>query len=142
MTAVNLSRNFHIRNNTTLSDGTVISAKNYTPSLQGLLILMVSYLITSELPVDSRDYEPFAKAYLPLNVKNHFHRLLDDLGDDERKFLRSATTMVFRSSIFSSLLKKTQTGFQLIFNTHARKFLNRVPSFLFTSILHFLIKVV
>jgi hypothetical protein len=88
MTAVNLSRNFHIRNKTTLSDGTVISAKNYTPSLQGLLILMVSYLITSELPVDSRDYEPFAKAYLPLNVKNHFHRLLDDLGDDEKKVFK------------------------------------------------------
>ena len=88
MNAVNLSRNFHIKNKTKLLDGTVISAKNYTPALQGLLILMVSYLVTGELRVDPGDYEPFAKAYLPLNVKNHFHRLLDDLGDDEKKVFK------------------------------------------------------
>jgi hypothetical protein len=88
LTAVNNSRNYHLRNKTTLSGGKKISAGNYTHALQGLLILIVSYLITSELKADSKDYEPFAKAYLPLNVKNHFYLLLDDLSADEKQVFR------------------------------------------------------
>jgi hypothetical protein len=85
MTAVNNSRNYHLKNKSSLTGGKTISERNYTPALQGLLILMVSYLISSELKADARDYEPFAKAYLPLNVKNHFYLLLDDLSADEKQ---------------------------------------------------------
>ena len=55
------------------------------PTLQGLLILMVSYLRTSELTYSSRDWEVFPKAYLPLNVKNPFRLLFRDLLAEERR---------------------------------------------------------
>lgn len=49
---------------------------------------MISYLFTSELKADPRDYEPFAKAYLPLNVKHHFRLLLNDLSADEKQVFK------------------------------------------------------
>ena len=57
-----------------LSDGRMVNTAAFTESLTGFLILLASYLWTSELPYHfsepkPRDYEPFAKAYLPVNVK-------------------------------------------------------------------------
>lgn len=83
--AVNDSRNGHFRARTVLSDRSVVTPSNFTPTLQGLLILMVSYLRTSELTYSSKDYEGFAKAYLPLNVKNPFRLLFADLNAAERR---------------------------------------------------------
>ena len=75
---------WHIKAKTPLSDGTVVTAANFSPTLQGLLILMVSYLRTSVLPEDRRDWEIFAKAYLPLNVKHPFRLLFADLTPQEK----------------------------------------------------------
>jgi hypothetical protein len=83
--AVNASRKRHIKAKTRLSDGTLVTARNYSPTLQGLLILIVSYLRTSELKYDDRDYEGFAKAYLPLNVKNPLRVLFADLTPEEKR---------------------------------------------------------
>lgn len=82
--AVNTSRDAHLKAGTLLSDGTKVTGANYSPTLQGLLILMVSYLRTSELTYGTKDYEVFAKAYLPLNVKNPFRLLFADLTAAEK----------------------------------------------------------
>jgi hypothetical protein len=84
---VNESRNRHIKAKTRLPSGAVVTEANFTPTLQGLLILMVSYLRTSELPyihTSAQDYEIFAKSYLPLNVKNPFRLLYADLTPKEK----------------------------------------------------------
>lgn len=83
---VNQSRNWHIKHQTKLSNGDIVSSENFSPTLQGLMILMVSYLRTSELKYNPRrDYEIFAKAYLPLNVKNPFRLLFADLTSAEKQ---------------------------------------------------------
>jgi V8-like Glu-specific endopeptidase len=82
---VNQSRDQHIRAGTKLSNGDAVTSSNFSPTLQGLLILMVSYLRTSEIPYGTGDYEEFAKAYLPLNVKNPFRLLFADLTADEKR---------------------------------------------------------
>lgn len=65
-----------------------------TEDLRGFLILLAMYLWTSELrykwPVGDvarkgDDYEPFAKAYLPLNVKAPFPVLFKELLTDTEK---------------------------------------------------------
>ena len=91
--AVKKSRDHHIKAKTKLSNGDVVTQANFTPTLQGLLILMVSYLRTSELTYDHTpngdwDYEEFAKAYLPLNVKNPFRLLFKDLTADEKRVFK------------------------------------------------------
>lgn len=87
--AVNKSRNAHIKAGKTLSDKkTVVDATTFSRSLQGLLILIVSYLRVNFVPYDKRDYEQIAKSYLPLNVKNHFRLLFDDLGAAEKLVFR------------------------------------------------------
>lgn len=88
--AVNASRKDHIKAKTQLSNGDAVTSANFTPTLQGLLILMISYLRASELPYDrtpngSWDYEDFAKAYLPLNVKNPFRLFYADLTAEEKR---------------------------------------------------------
>jgi hypothetical protein len=88
LAAVQKSRRYHIRRRTKLSDGTVVTETNYSKDLEGLLILMVSYLVTGVLPEDSRDYEQFAKAYLPLNVKNHFRLVFDDMSGAEKQVFK------------------------------------------------------
>jgi hypothetical protein len=83
--AVTRSRDAHLKARTRLADGTTVSEKNFTPTLQGLLILLVSYLKSGELKYNTDDYEPYAKGYLPLNVKNPFRLLYADLTADERR---------------------------------------------------------
>ncbi|MEP6689605.1 MAG: hypothetical protein ABJD07_00535 [Gemmatimonadaceae bacterium] len=83
--AVNASRKAHLKSRTTLSDRTIVTETNFSQTLQGLLILMVSYLRTSELTYARNDYEIFAKAYLPLNSKNPFRLLFADLSTPERQ---------------------------------------------------------
>jgi hypothetical protein len=69
--------------------------KTFSDRLSGFLILLASYLITSELPYrfeDTapkrlRDYEPFAKAYLPLNVKAPFPDIFAELLFPEDQFI-------------------------------------------------------
>jgi len=71
-------------------------ASAFSADLEGFLILLASYLWTSELPYrfpapDERarpgeDYEPFGKAYLPVNVKtplSQVFRSLLDAGDQK-----------------------------------------------------------
>jgi hypothetical protein len=83
---VNKSRNHHIGKQTQLPNGKPVTAANFSRTLQGLLILIVSYLRTSELRyADDLDTEPFAKAYIPLNVKNPFRLLFTDLSADEKE---------------------------------------------------------
>lgn len=70
----------------TLSDGSTLTAADFSERLTGLLILMTSYMLAGEM-CDSRDYEAFAKAYLPLNVKAPFRDLFhsaDTLTDRDR----------------------------------------------------------
>ena len=86
--AVNRNRRAHIKRRTRLSDGSRVTAQNYTPTLQGLLILLVSYLRAGELRYGANDWEVFAKAYLPLNVKNPFRLLYDDLTVAEKRVFR------------------------------------------------------
>ena len=91
--AVKKSRDHHIKAKTKLTNGDTVTGANFTPALQGLLILMVSYLRTSELTYDHTpngdwDYEIFAKAYLPLNVKNPFRLLYADLTADEKRVFK------------------------------------------------------
>lgn len=91
--AVNKSRDHHLKAKTKLSNGDEVTKANFTPTLQGLMILMVSYLRTSELAYDHTpngdwDYEIFAKAYLPLNVKNPFRLLYADLSKDEQRVFK------------------------------------------------------
>ena len=83
--AVNRSRTYHLSRQTVLSDGTAVSSSNYSATLQGLLILLVSYLRAGEVRYDGRDWEVFAKAYLPLNVKNPFRLLFKDLTPAEKR---------------------------------------------------------
>jgi hypothetical protein len=83
--AVNKSRDAHLKARTQLSDGTMVTEKSFTPTLQGLLILLVSYLKSGEIKYTTDDYEPYAKGYLPLNVKNPFRLLYADLTADERR---------------------------------------------------------
>jgi hypothetical protein len=77
-----------------LSNGKEVDAAIFSESLRGFLILLVSYLWTSELPYhftepNPRDYEPFAKAFLPINVKAPFPDIFDKLlNDDEKLFFR------------------------------------------------------
>ncbi|MEM7292037.1 MAG: S8 family serine peptidase [Pseudomonadota bacterium] len=82
---VNRDRNRHIRRATKLKDGTVVTAANFSPTLQGLMILMVSYLISGTLKYSRRDKQPFAKAYLPLNVKVPLRFLFNDLTSAEKQ---------------------------------------------------------
>jgi hypothetical protein len=86
--AVNKSRDAHIKSKTKLSNGDVVTEINFTPTLQGLLILMVSYLRTSVLLYTSKDYEGFAKSYLPVNVKNPFRLLFADLTTGEKQVFK------------------------------------------------------
>ena len=53
---------------------------------------MVSYLRASELTYGSKDWEMFAKTYLPLAVKNPFRVLFADLGSTEKKKVFTART--------------------------------------------------
>lgn len=78
---VNESREAYLRKKIKLSDGTPVTKANFTANLQGFMILLVQYLRTSEIQYGRRDYEKFAKAYVPLLAKTHFrdmfHRILD-----------------------------------------------------------------
>jgi hypothetical protein len=60
-----------------LSDGTEVNDTTFSASVTGFLMLLASYLWTSELAYDfaRQDYEPFGKAYLPINVKAPFHEI-------------------------------------------------------------------
>ena len=62
---------------TVLSDRTKVTAADYSNRLTGLLMLMTSYLLCGEI-IDRRDYEQFAKGYLPINVKAPFRDLFQD----------------------------------------------------------------
>ncbi|MFB9991365.1 hypothetical protein ACFFLM_05160 [Deinococcus oregonensis] len=75
-----------------LSDGRVVNTSAFTESLTGFLILLASYLWTSELPhhfaePKPRDYEPFAKAYLPVNVKAPFSEVFAKLLSADEQLL-------------------------------------------------------
>lgn len=73
---------------TTLSDGSQVTENDYTLGLAGLVMLMTSYLLCGEI-LDARDYEGFAKGYLPLNVKAPFREIFHGaLTDRERLVFR------------------------------------------------------
>lgn len=72
----------------------------FSDDVEGLLILLASYLWTSELPYKypppdvkakrGEDYEPFGKSYLPINVKTPFNQVFSTL-------LSAADQQVFRN---------------------------------------------
>lgn len=75
-----------------LSNGKEIDSTIYSETVRGFLILLVSYLWTSELPYhfidpNPKDYEPFAKAFLPINVKAPFPDIFKKLLNDDEKLL-------------------------------------------------------
>ena len=78
----------------TLSNGKEVNSAVFSEKMRGFLTLLVSYLWTSELPYHfiapkPRDYEPFAKAYLPINVKAPFPDIFDQLlNNDEKLFFK------------------------------------------------------
>lgn len=81
---VNASRRRHVRLGTTLSNGTTVTNTNFSESLTGFMILLVSYL-RSSVVIDPRDFEEFAKAYPPIVVHTHFRDLFHRaLNVDER----------------------------------------------------------
>lgn len=91
----------------TLSDGRAVNTATFTENLTGFLILLASYLWTSELPYHfsepkPRDYEPFAKAYLPVNVKAPFSEVFAKLlSADERLLFREVfATGAARARLF------------------------------------------
>ena len=86
--AVNRSREDFTKRKFKLPDGTEVTKANFSDTLQGLLVLMVSYLKSGLLTYGSKDYEGFAKAYLPLNVKTPFRLLHADLKADEKKVFK------------------------------------------------------
>jgi monoamine oxidase len=76
------------RMGTELSDKSKVKAADYTDQLAGLLMLMTSYMLCGEI-LDSRDYEQFAKSYLPINVKAPFRDLFrDQLTARERQVFK------------------------------------------------------
>lgn len=79
---------------TKLSDGSSVTKADYSERLSGLLMLMTSYMLCGEM-LDTRDYELFAKGYLPINVKAPFWQLFKSaLSDRER--------VVFKELYFKS----------------------------------------
>jgi hypothetical protein len=79
---------------TELSDKTKVTAADYSQRLAGLLTLMTSYMLCGEI-IDSNDYEFFAKAYLPINVKAPFRDLFRDA-------LSARERMVFKELYFNN----------------------------------------
>lgn len=56
-----------------------------TKKLAGFMILLVSYLRTSEIRYKSRDSESFPKAYTPLNVHTHFNVIFSKILSKEEQ---------------------------------------------------------
>ena len=79
---------------TELSDKSKVTAADYSLRLAGLLMLMTSYMLSGEV-VDSGDYELFAKAYLPINVKAPFRDLF-------REALSARERLVFKELYFDN----------------------------------------
>jgi hypothetical protein len=88
-------------------------AAPFSDALEGFLILLASYLWTSELPyrypapgaevngaID--DYEPFGKAFLPINVKNPFPQVFRYLLDaaDQQVFRNRFAVGAARANLF------------------------------------------
>ncbi|MDT7580558.1 MAG: hypothetical protein QOK35_1822 [Pseudonocardiales bacterium] len=92
-------------------------AAPFSDALEGFLILLASYLWTSELPyrfpapgarVDGRvdDYEPFGKAFLPINVKTPFPQVFETLLDatDQQMFRDRFAVGAARVNLFRLVL--------------------------------------
>ena len=71
---------------TALNDTTRVTTADYSDRLAGLLMLMTSYMLSGEM-IDSDDYELFAKAYLPINVKCPFRDIFRDALTDREKLV-------------------------------------------------------
>ncbi len=76
-----------------LSGDIEVNESTFSMDLRGFLILFASYLWTSELKYNftddtkPRDYEQFAKAYLPINVKAPFSEIFKQLLDPTERLL-------------------------------------------------------
>ena len=131
------SRRYHLRYKTVLPNGSKVTESNYTKDLEGLLILMVSYLVSGELKYKDResdgtckscDYEPFAKAYLPLNVKHHFRELLHDLSAAEKAVFQG---LYFDGVKQFNIFKLAKKDADVTFAKSARLFPARVTDWMF-----------
>ena len=138
---VNISRNWHIKHKTALPSGKVVSASNFSPTLQGLMILMVSYLRTSELKYHPKnDYEIFAKAYLPLNVKNPMRLLFADLTADEKEVFselynnpkkgvkRMLYRLAYKRTRYAKDSDKDKQLFPARVKNHQERYFHRAPT--------------
>ena len=88
-------------------------ATPFSDTLEGFLILFASYLWTSELPYrfpaptedvngSVHDYEPFGKAFLPINVKTPFPQVFATLLDaaDQKAFRDGFAVGAARANLF------------------------------------------
>lgn len=96
-----------------LSNGKAIDSTIFSENFRGFLILLTSYLWTSELPYQftgskPRDYEPFAKAYLPINVKAPFPEIFDQVlnVDEQMLFKEYFANGTARLTLFKLAKKK------------------------------------
>ena len=96
-----------------LSNGKAIDSTIFSENFRGFLILLTSYLWTSELPYQftgskPRDYEPFSKAYLPINVKAPFPEIFDQLlnADEQMLFKEYFANGTARLNLFQLAKKK------------------------------------
>jgi hypothetical protein len=89
-----------------LSDGTPVDDKSFTSDLKGFLTLLAMYVRTSELRYDfsgrpGSDYERYAKAYLPINVKAPFSEIFQSLSTKERLMFKELFTGDARHRLFA-----------------------------------------
>jgi hypothetical protein len=106
--AADLAR--HLRAGTVVPSVGPVTATTYSKNLQGLLILMVSYLRAGELAYGPGDYEEFAKAYLPINVKNPFRLLFADLSDAEQRTFKALYDQPAPAGGRTALWRLARTG--------------------------------
>ena len=95
-----------------LSNGKDIDALIFSDNFTGFLILFVSYLRTSKLKYEYNkkggDYERFAKAYLPINVKAPFCEIYTQLltPDEQLLFREHFANGANRINLFNLVVKK------------------------------------
>lgn len=87
--AVDKARKDLLAKKLVLSDRkTKVDDTTFTKSLSGFLILLASYLWTSWLTYDSRDFETDPETYLPISVKAPFSEILRWLEPTEQTIFR------------------------------------------------------
>lgn len=85
---------------TELSDNSKLTNADFSKRLAGLLMLMNSYMLCGEI-LDPDDYEIFAKAYLPINVKAPFRDLFREALSDRERMVFKDLYVTNRANFFA-----------------------------------------